>query len=66
MLEKSIEIRDVNVANTVNSRRVKTKTNSKHLIRYLKWVDVLRYFKLKIKTIINVFLFRQWEAIGKI
>ena len=36
MLEKSIEIRDVNVANTVNSRRVKTKTNSKHLIRYLK------------------------------
>ena len=66
------------------SKLVETKTNSKYLIGYidkvildhtlrryfLKWVDMLRYLKLKmeikVKTIIDVFPYRWWKAIRKI
>ena len=59
--KKPINIWDVNADNIVISKLFKTKTNSKYLIGYvdkvikqlvlicLKWEDMLRYLKLKMK-----------------
>ena len=50
--EKRMKIWDVNVDNIVISKLVKTKTNSKYLIRYLdKAIRTLRHLKIKIKAI---------------
>ena len=48
--KKTIKIWNVNVDNTVISKLIKIKTNSKYLIGYLdkiclKWVDMLRHLK---------------------
>ena len=68
-----IKIWDVNVDSKVISGLVKTKSNSKYLIWYsdeatrplaliiLKWLDMLKHLKLKIKTInwsLSVYIIR--------
>ena len=75
VLKKQIKFCYVNVDNTIVSKLIKTKTNSKYLIGYSdevrqplvlilpKWMDMLKHLKLKMEIKIRTI---NWLVIRKI